>query len=270
MAITTLDGALAGMQWPRYFAKGVTGTMVAGRPWSLWSLAGNPGAGAFDTTLNGVTLSSTSAQVNGQIPFTDPGSGNTYLARFQGGATISGTLLLCDRLWHNGGYTITTTTAQNSTTPTWPSRDVDGATSGKGVLVGIEVSAACGAAAPAPTLTYTNSAGTGSRTASLSFATANSPAVGSFFPFGLQAGDLGIQSVQSLTLGTSWVSGTINLVAYRVLASLELTGAFVPNAIDSLTSGFPRMYNGTVPFLIFIPSTTTTSNISGQMIITQG
>ena len=44
MAITTVDGALAGMQWPRFFAKAVTGTMVAGRPWSTWALAGNPGA----------------------------------------------------------------------------------------------------------------------------------------------------------------------------------------------------------------------------------
>ena len=159
MAISTLDGALAGMQPARYFAKNVTGTMVAGRPWSLWSLAGNPGAGAFDNTLNGVALS---ASVNGQIPFTNPVSGNSYLARFQAGATIAGTLLLCDRLWHNGGYTITTTTAQSSTTPTWPARDLNGSTNGDGVLIGIEVSAACGAAAPAPTLTYTNSAGTGS------------------------------------------------------------------------------------------------------------
>lgn len=270
MAITTLDGALAGMQPARYFAKNVTGTMVAGRPWSTWALAGNPGAGSFSASLSGVALDSTSANVNGQIPFTDPVSGNSYLARFQAGATISGTLLLCDRLWHNGGFTITTTTAQTVNSATFPARDLAGSTNGDGVLVGIEVSAACGAAAPAPTLTYTNQAGTGSRTASLSFPTANSPAAGSFFPFGLQAGDTGVRSIQSLTLGTSWVSGTINLVAYRVIAALELTGAFVPNAIDAITSGFQKLHNGTVPFLIFIPSTTTTSSISGQMIVTQG
>lgn len=270
MAITTLDGALAGMRPARYFAKNVTGTMVAGRPWSTWALAGNPGAGSFSASLSGVALDSTSANVNGQIPFTDPVSGNSYLARFQAGATISGTLLLCDRLWHNGGFTITTTTAQTVNSATFPARDLAGSTNGDGVLVGIEVSAACGAAAPAPTLTYTNQAGTGSRTASLSFPTANSPAAGSFFPFGLQAGDTGIRSIQSLTLGTSWVSGTINLVAYRVIAALELTGAFVPNAIDAVTSGFQQLHNGSVPFLIFIPSTTTTSNISGQMIVTQG
>jgi hypothetical protein len=267
MAITTLDGAIAGMQWPRAFAKGVTATLVAGRPASLWSLAGNPGAGAFDNTLNGLALS---APQNGQINFVDPGSGNSYLARLQASATIAGTLLLCDRIWHNGGYTITSTSAQNSTSPTWPSRDADGATAGNGVLLGLEISAAAGAAAPTITIAYTNQAGTGSRSAVNVDATQNSPAIGAFYRIGLQAGDTGVRSVQSLTLSASWLSGTMNLVAYRVLAALELTAAHTPNAIDALTSGFTRIYNGSVPFLLFLPSTTTATNVSGTMIVTQG
>lgn len=270
MAITTLDGVLAGMQPPVAFAKAVTGTMVAGRPWSTWALAGNPGAGSFDTTLAGVALSQTSAAVAGALRFVNPVSGNSYLARLAGSATIAGTLVLCDRLWHNGGFTITTTTAQTVNSAAFPARDINGSTNGDGVLVGIEVSAACGAAAPAPTFSYTNQSGTAGRSAGLSFATANSPAAGSFFPFGLQAGDTGVRSIQSLTLGTSWVSGTINLVAYRPLAQIELTGAFVPAAVDAITSGFPRLFDGTTPFLLFIPSTTTTSNISGQFIVSQG
>ena len=270
MAITTRDGALAGAQWPRFFGKAVTGTMVAGRPWSLWALAGSPGAGAFDTTLNGVILDQTAAQVNGAINFVDPVSGNSYLFRLGGQATIAGTLLLCDRIWHNGGYTITSTSAQNSTTPTWPARDALGTTDGVGVLLGLEISVSCGAAAPTLTVSYTNSAGTSGRTATNWFPTANSPAAGSFFPIGLQAGDVGVRSVQSLTRSVSWVSGTINLVAYRPLAYLELTSAQVPNAVDFLTGGFPRLYNGTTPFFLFIPSTTTTSNISGSVVWTQG
>lgn len=270
MAISTIDGAIAGVQWPRFFAKSVTGTLVAGRPFSLWSLAGSPGAGSYDATLNGVNLSSTSAQVAGQIPFTNPVSGNTYLARFQGAATQPGTLILADRLWHNGGYTITSTTAQNSTTPTWAARDANGSTNGEGVLLGVEYSANAGAAAPTFTISYTNSAGTASRSATNSFPTANSSIATSFYPIGLQAGDSGVRSVQSLTMSVSQVTGTINLVAYRPIAALELTGAFTPNAIDSLTSGFPRLFDGSVPFLIFIPSTTTATNVSGQVVWTQG
>lgn len=270
MAITTVDGAIAGMQAPRYFAKATTPTMVAGRPQSLWGLAGNPGAGSFDTTLAGVALSSTSSQVNGQIPHTDPVSGNAHLARLQVGSTVAGTLLLCDRLWHNGGFTITSTSAQTVNSATFPARDVAGSTNGDGVLLGLEISAAAGAAAPTITVGYTNESNTSGRTATNSFPTANSPTAGAFFPIGLQAGDRGVRSVQSLTLSVSWVSGTMNLVAYRVLAAVELPSGNVSNAIDALTGGMPRLHNGVVPFLILVPSVTTASNISGAYVETQG
>jgi hypothetical protein len=173
-------------------------------------------------------------------------------------------------MWHNGGFTITSATSQTVTSAAFPARDNTGTTDGAGVLLGLEVSASCGAAAPTITIGYTNSANTATRSATNYIATANSPAAGSFFPIGLQAGDIGVRSVQTLTLSVSWISGTINLVAYRPLAALECTAAFVPNAIDALTSGFPRLFNDTVPFLVFIPSTTTTSNITGSVVWTQG
>jgi hypothetical protein len=269
MAITTLDGALAGMQPTRLISKAVTGTVVAGRPWSLWSLAGSPGAGAFDATLNGVTLSSTSSNVAGQIPHTDPGSGNAYLANFGGQLTQAGLVILADRIWHNGGYTITSTSAQNSTTPTWPSRDNAGATSGDGIILGLEISATTGAGTPTITVGYTNEAGTASRTGTNILATVASSATGSFYQIGLQAGDKGVRSVQSLTLSATWTSGTMNLVAYRILAALPVL-AQTPFSLDSLTSGFPRLYNGVVPFIYFVPNTTTTSNFIGHYTETQG
>lgn len=150
MAITSLDGIVAGAQTPRMFAKAVTATLVAGRPASLWSLGGMPGAGAFDNTLNGVVLSSSSAVPNGAIPHIDPASNNAYLAYLEAQATQPGVLMLLDRLWHNGGFTITSTSAQNITSPTWPSRcptsgiDQTPSTNGLGVQLAVEVSAATG------------------------------------------------------------------------------------------------------------------------------
>jgi hypothetical protein len=267
MAITTLDGAIAGMQPPRFLAKSVTATLVAGRPASLWSLAGSPGAGAFDTTLNGVTLTS---PINGQIPRTNPSSGNAYLARLSAAATQAGSLLLLDRLWHNGGYTITSTGAQNSTTPTWPARDMDGTTFGRGVFLAVEVSAATGAGTPTITISYTNKAGVAGRTATNIIATVASSAIGATYFIGLQAGDDGVQSVQSLTLSATWTSGTINLVAYRLLAQLEIPIANGTNAIDLVSSGMPRIYDGTVPWLVFVPNTTTASIITGSYVETHG
>jgi hypothetical protein len=272
MAITTLDGAIAGMQWPRYFTKTATPTLVAGRPTSLWILAGAPGVGDYTTatTLNGTALSSTSAQVNGQINFVNPVSGNTYLARLQAAATQPGTLLLCDRLWHNGGISNAVTTAQAITSPTWPTRDAFGASNGDGVLLGVEVQVASTANTPTLTVSYTNQSGTATRTGTNIITTSAASAIGTFYQIGLQAGDTGVRSVQSLTLSTTWTGPTLNMVAYRPIVALELTSALVPNAIDSITAGFPQLFNGAVPFFIFIPSTTAASNISGQVVWTQG
>lgn len=270
MAITTLDGVIAGMQPLRPIAKNVTPTLVAGKPQSLWGLGGSPGAGSFDTTLSGVALSSSSSQVAGQIPHWDPSSGNAYLARFTATATIPGTILLCDRLWHNGGITITSTSAQTINSATWPARDANGSTNGVGVLIGVEVSSATGSGTPTLTISYTNSGGTSGRTATNIYPTAASAAAGSFFPIGLQAGDLGVRSVQTFTLSATWTSGTINLVAYRILASLEVPAAYVSNSIDAVTGGMPILYNGVVPFIIFIPSTTTASYITGTYVETHG
>lgn len=270
MSITTLDGALAGMRPPVQFAKATTATLVAGRPASLWSLNGAPGPGSFDTTLNGVALSSSSALVNGQLYHQDPVSGSSYLARFSAAAAQGGKLLLLDRLWHNGGFTITSTSAQSITSPTWPARDANAATAGQGVMLAVEVSAATGAGTPTLTVSYTNQAGTSGRTAANIDATLASSAIGAFYRIGLAAGDTGVQSVQSLTLSATWTSGTINMVAYRLLAELELPSAYVPNALDALTSGFPLIPNGAVPFLVFIPNSATATPVSGSYVETQG
>ena len=267
--IQTIDDLIAGMQPPNTFTKAVTGTMVAGRPHSLFYLAGMPGAAVAPSPgIGGAVLTAYA----GQIPFTDsPSESNAYLARFQGMATIAGTLILADRLWHNSGITITSTSEQVFTSSAQiPARDRDGTNVGNGVLAGVEVSGVTGSGTPTLTLKYTNQSGLANQVATNLVATVASSIAGTFYPIGLAAGDTGIQKAQSLTLSATWTSGTIHVVLYREIARLELTAGNVGNAIDSLTSGFPRLYTDSVPFLIFIPSTTTTSNISGQVIFTQG
>jgi hypothetical protein len=266
--ITTLDGALAGMQYPREFIKAVTGTLVAGRPHSLFYLAGMPGAAVAPTPgLVGAALTTYA----GQIPFTNPASGeNTYLARLQAMATQAGSLLLCDRLWHNSGITITSTSEQAFTNSVQiPARDALGTNAGEQVLAAVEVSGVTGSGTPTLTLKYTNQGGTQDKTATNVVNTVASSIAGTFYPIGLAAGDRGIQKAQSIQLSATWNSGTIHVVLYRIIARLELL-AQIPNALDAITSGFPRLYDNSVPFLVFIPNTTTTSNISGHAIFTQG
>jgi hypothetical protein len=269
MAITTLDGALAGMKPPEYYSKAVSGTLVAARPFSPFYLAGVPGAAIAPTPgLAGPVGGLTSYAGQLAIP---AASGNTHLARFSGVSSAqSGMLLLCDRLWHNSGFTITSTAAQTINSNAWPARDANGTTNGDKVILGVEISGATGTGTPTITVSYTNQAGTAGRTATNTVATVATSAAGSFYPIGLAAGDTGVRSVQTLTLSATWTSGTMHLVAYRVLATLELSAAGLPNAVDALTSGMPRCYDGTVPFLIYIPQTTSTTQLSGQVVFTQG
>lgn len=268
MAITTLDGIVAGAQPPATFLKVGAAMEGAGIPHSFWYTTGMPGAAATPASgLSGAALTS----VSGQLPFTNPVSGNSYLTRLSATPTVACTLMVIDRLWDNSGITVTTTTGQTITSAAWPARDNNGSTNGEGVFVALETSAATTNAGNVTnaTLTYTNSAGTGSKTATMSSfpLTANA---GTFVPFQLAAGDKGVRSIQTLTLGTSLVTGTVHLVAYRVLAVLPLTLANTGNAIDAITGGFPRLYDNTVPQLIVIPSATTALTLTGQMAWSQG
>jgi hypothetical protein len=274
MAITTLDNVIAGTQAPIYFNK-LTGTMEAVAVLhSTFYSAGFPGPAAAPTSaLAGDALTSYA----GQLPMPSFAN-NTYLLRFTGMGTQSWTkLLLCDRLWHNASIAETTTTGQTINSTAWPARDANGSTNGFGVMVGIEVSTATtnGAAVTNTTLTYTNSAGTNSRTATIpaTMPGGGFPATavaGTFVPFTLQAGDQGVRSIQTLTLGTSYGGGEIHLVAYRVLATLDTIFLNVAASMDMTTTGFPRLYDNTVPWIIHQPSLTTAVSLRGLISVTQG
>jgi len=269
MAITTLDGVIAGAEPPQFFYKALSGTLVAGRPYTPFYAAGIPGAAVAPTPgISGVALTSYA----GQIPFTNPTAGaSSYLARFVGlSSAQTGQLILCDRLWHNSGINVTLTTAQTINSVAFPARDQNGSTNGAGVLLGLEVSSATGAGTPTITVGYTNSAGTGSRTGQNIIATNSTSAAGTFYPIGLQQSDDGVQSIQSVALSATWTSGTVHLVAYRILSILPCGAAGISSAVDVVTGGMPQLFDNTVPFLVFTPTTTTSTSVQGSITVTQG
>lgn len=276
MTSATMDAIAAGMRPGQKITKVATPTLVVGRPQSLWYLAGIPGAGAIAAnTAGGVVLSSSSTLVAGQIPHTDPGSGSSYLARLVLQATTYGTIELRDRLMQicgNSGGTqlsVTLTTAQTINSITLPARDNDGATSGNGVYMDVEIAATMGAGTPTFTISYTNQAGTSGRTSTNIDSVLTTSALGASYRMSLQAGDTGVQSVQSITLSATMVSGQISIVLYRQLEALDLSANATPNSVDFLTGGGPNLPNGAVPYLVFLPASTTASFVSGQFIETQ-
>lgn len=252
MSIATIDGLIAGFQTPAYFDRanaGAAGTMQFKSAWGAQA-TGIPGAGGFDSTINGVTLSCSGAQVDGQIRRYDAGVGNNYLARFAAMSSQTGMLFLADRLWHNGGINMTSAAVQPLTSPTWPSRDANGNTDGLGVLIGVEASASVGTPQTL-TLVYTNSAGTGGQSVTLGGSAAGLNSQGNMGIFPLIGGDLGVRSVQSIKAAASMVSGQINLFAFRILAALPCRSGNTGESMDAIRSGFTRLYNGTVPMMFW-------------------
>lgn len=268
MAITTLDGALAGMQAPRPFIKtGITMSAVAGfRGYSPFYVAGNPSAGVAPSS--GVNGGAVSSPIAGQIFRTNPVSGNAYLARLAMQTNITGSLWLIDRLWANSGLSVTSTTAQAITPASLPSRSGDGTANGADVMAMIQWSATGGAGTPTVTLTYTDQDGNTGATGT--FTGVTTPPVGTCEIFTLASGDSGVRAPTSFIQNATRTSGTMHLVLFRVLAQLEITTANVGNAIDALTAGFPRLYDGTVPEIIWFPSATTATTFIGSYVETHG
>jgi hypothetical protein len=267
MAITTVDLALAGSKPPEFIAKALTGTLVVGRMFSPFYLAGIPGAAVAPTP--GAAGAALTAYA-GQIPI-PAASANTHLLQFWGVSSAnSGSLMLADRLWHNSGIVVTTITAQTVNSVAWPARDKNGSINGEGVYIGLEVSTATGAGASVISISYTNSAGTAGRTGTARPLYAATSVAGSFYIFGLEAGDTGVRSVQTYTSTVSMTSGVVHLVAFRYLSVLSLIAAAVPSSVDALTGGLPREYDTTVPFLLYQPQATTTTQLTGGVIHTQG
>lgn len=264
MAITTLDGVVAGFQTPQYFAKAGTGG-VAGRFTSFFNANGIPGRAAISTAgRGGQTLTS----YPGQIPFTNPPVGQkSYLAKFLCGTRDNGTFMLCDRVWHNSGFDVTTTGSQAFTGCPNFDRDINNATGvGEGIYIGVEYYSAINSTATI-NVTYTNSAGdtgrTGTTGLNASMTTTN------FQPFTLAAGDTGVRSIQSAAITAAAASGTLSFVAYRPIALVGAVSSNASASIDALTSGFPEIYNDSVLFVIGIGAAGNVSLV-GSLAVTQG
>ena len=160
------------------------------------------------------------------------------------GFAVVGNFELIDILWVNTGIVVTTTTAQTITMPgALPARDNNGATNGAGIMAALYTTTANTNAAVVAnsTLSYTDQDGNAGNTATFSgvvgFQAPATPVVGTWMPFILAAGDSGIRSVQSITLGTSYGAGALSLVLYR---SLDREGVSVANTSSGALNGPDR------------------------------
>lgn len=218
-----------------------TGTASEGTAYwyGYWKDGGLPGAWAPNTPgLSGRATNGMAAADSGCLELWTP-TGALYLEQAQVSVTATCFPMLFDVLWVNSGIVVTTTTAQTINSVTLPARDDNGTVNGEGCLIGlIWVAASTNAAAITnSTVSYTNSGGTGSRTATLIAVAGDqippTPVIGTVVWYQLQAGDTGVQSIQSITLGTSLVTGTVSLIIARPLAGW---------ATSTVNIGFTNVY----------------------------
>lgn len=251
MAITTVAGIASGLlpQIVSYKAAPSGTTNTGPFMWCTnWYEAGYPvAATAYTGGATGAAITTSTAA----YPYPNPASGsNAYLARVMrsGNAGAASNVMIVDRLWENSGLGLSGTTSFSSAT--WPSRDINGNTTGVGVYIALEVSTTIGGGSSTPgiTMTYTNSSGVAGKSASNFFGTRQNPPRGQWFILGLAAGDVGVQSVQSITFTASWgTSGVFNLVAFRVLALMDNSADANRSSIeDAINIAMPRMYDNTI------------------------
>ena len=255
------------------FMKTGTASDAAGYWYCTAKDAGFPGAWAVGTPgVNGRVTDGTQSADYGCLPLTNAATGANYITELQMAASVNHSHLFFDCLWVNSGLAITTTTAQSITTPTLPARDINGETNGEGCMIAILCTAAVGLAAVASnaTVTYTNSRGTGSRTATLAAIVGSqapaTPVIGTIIWFNLAAGDTGVRSIEAITLGTTWVSGSISLMITRDIATI---GTTIPNVTAQKIPNTPgiRVYNGSCILHCALTSATTATFFSGEFAV---
>ena len=243
-----------------------TAIEAAGQYYCFAKDAGAPGAWSPGTPgINGRNTNGTTAADLGCITVGNPSSGAWYIRDFNIAASQVGQFILADVLWVNTGLVVTTTTAQAITQPTLPLRDNLGTSNGFGVGAGILVTTATTNAAAIAniTLSYTNSEGVAGKTATISSFPATA-VIGTFVPFQLAQGDIGVRSIQSITLGTTLTAGAISLIAFNFLAT-------VPVAVANIGSiAFQRkldlkLNDGHCLLPFWLASNTIATNLTGTI-----
>jgi len=219
-------------------------------------LPGNPGAA-------GRAVNSEDGRLEIGVPLT----GYAYLEGLVMSSNVATSYGLIDILWLNTGLSTTTTTAQTVNSATFASRDLQESSNGRGVEIGILVTTVTSNAAAVTTITmsYTNADGTGSKTATISSFPATCVA-GSLIPFQLAAGDNGVRSIQSLTLGASLGTSAISLVAFRRVMTLGCYSANSAARVNWSDDGV-RILSGSTIMPIQIPTATTATTIQGTAYI---
>lgn len=252
MAITTLDGLIGAAKQRCVISKTASRTSVAAIPFSVFDLAGNPGAGTLAGTSTTTGVVPTDATAGFPIVDAFGGSATGYISRVSFNSNVACVIRLYDMLWKGGAYAYNVSTSGNS--PTSYSSRVPGGNNYKGLELWLEqVTAATGIQSVA--VNYNDQDGNASTTPTQSQGTAG--IVGRMTQIPLAAGDSGIQGVTGVT-GTVASAGTFNLLVLRPLAEARIAIANDMKVLDFLGTGMPQVFADSALFITVTADSTAT------------
>lgn len=239
---------------------------AVGRYHFIGQTGGNPGAWSPGTPgVAGRATNGTQSADGGALPIGTP-AGSHFLTNIVAATSQTMFLTLIDILWVNSGLSVTTTTAQTVNSVTLPARDLDGTTNGHGIEIGLLITTATTQGSPVTTgtISYTNSDGTSGRTGTIEAIPATAVA-GTICRVSLAAGDKGVRSIQSVTLGTTLTAGAISLIMYRHVASQPNAAINVGSQRNIDPNPGVRLFNGSCLLFAGIVTTTTAALLMGHI-----
>jgi hypothetical protein len=257
MSISTWDGFLASNKQRITWMKTGTRTLVAAMPYTVFDIAGSPGAGtlAIGNTTNGVVPTDAIAG----YPVIGTFSGNNgYLSKIDFGNSVPCCFDLYDRVFAAGAYTYTGQTNTLSSQPSFSSRIP---TNYCGLQAWLEVTTAfVTGTAWTVRITYTDQDGnTGAVGTDLATMAAAALPIGRMYQLPLAAGDSGIQKIESVIVtngGTAMTAGAFNVMILRPLWFGRVATANGGDVHDVFKTGFPRIYEDSALYVVLYADST--------------
>lgn len=263
MAITSFDGFIASAKQYLSVAKTAARASVAASWFSVFNLAGNPGAGVLAGTSTAAGVVPTGATAGCPTIDAFGGGATGYLAQVDFGSSVACRLKLFDLVFKAGAYAFNAAQALSGQ-PSYLAR-MPGA-SYEDTQIWVEaVTAFTGN--PTFTITYTNQAGTPGRTATLAAGAALT--LGRMMQVPLQAGDTGVQTITNVTC-TVATAGTFNVLVMRPLWSGRCRTANDGDVHDLTKTGMPVVFADSALFLAVAADGTSTGIPELEMVIANG
>jgi hypothetical protein len=269
MPISTFDGFIAAAKNYISIAKLAARTSVATGWFSLFDLAGNPGAGVLAGTSTAAGVVPNDATPGCPEIAAFGGAAIGYLAQVDFGCSVACRLKLLDMVFKAGAYGFATATVNLAAQPSYASRMPGGSFGDTQIWIEVSTAFITGTAWTIQ-IGYTNQAGVTGRLTVAQTYSASGLTVGRMYQMPLQAGDAGIQKIDSVIItngGTAMTAGALNVLVMRPLWSGRVRIANDGDVHDLAKTGMPVLFTDTALVLLVAADSTSTGIPEIELVI---